>query len=226
MTKRKADDSNADGDDHPLTKKPCWDFDIRKILADNAKQDEEDRKNRDPSETAIWIHYSDRKLDSIDGKPPYRFSLTGPKDERRNDEWNGEYDEDDGLEGCFFPGMKPPGMHFLLRRWLRVGLPFAGGDWIIKHDHKTLDKAIRAALDDLPDTCQMYVPGVQSIILGYLSLSFSKLARLRYDLYTGMIAEPYDWDGNLLGWPPEDPKSDVIVYYDTDLLIDISNYYK
>jgi hypothetical protein len=226
MTKRKADEmDNSDvTSPPPTTKKVCWEFDIEKMLAEFDKKDEEDRKKRDPVEFAIWIHFSDRKLGNIDGKPPYRFSLTGPAEPEG--EWSEEFFDVESGKICG-QKRKPAGLQYSsLQRWLRVALPFQGGDWFVKYDHKTLDKAIRAVMDDLPDACRMYVPAVQNIILGYLSLSLSKLARLRYELYTGMIAEPYDWNGNLLGWPPEDPKSDVIVFYDTDLLIDISKDYK
>jgi hypothetical protein len=58
--------------------------------------------------------------------------------------------------------------------------------------------------------------------LGYIAAP--KLARFRFpeDQFGALTVELYDEKGTLMAFEPEDPKTDVIVYYDPALVCDSS----
>jgi hypothetical protein len=175
----------------------------RKRKAENDLTDETEKKQKteETKKEYLWLLYDDEAGPEDDIL--YRFSWTQPG-------WNPIYD--DRIE--YRAWLLPP----QIRSYIRMAVP---PDLVLGMFSRLEAVQIRKMLDELPGA-GMYVKDVQNIILGYVASP--KLARFRFpaEQLGALTVDLYDEKGRLMEFEPEDPKTDVIVYYDPALLCDSS----
>jgi hypothetical protein len=153
----------------------------------------------------LWLLYDDEA--GPEDNICYRFTWTLPGEKGWNDPISG-YCRD--LRSMTLPPQ--------IRSYIRIAIP---PELILDMFTHLEGIQIRKMLDELPGA-GMYVKDIQNIILGYVVSP--KLARFRFpeDQLGTLTVELYDAKGVLMAFEPEDPKTDVIVYYDPALVCDSS----